>query len=280
MAHAYPERVRSLVLCSTAPAFPPAEQWRDRAALVRAQGIAPIAEAVIGRWVTPAGATSPAARGLRTMLLRTSPEGYASAAEALATADFTDATRRLRVRALVLAGDRDAVVTPAVAEALRTSIDGAELVIVDQAAHLPTVERADAVTAAMQRFLEPPAVDAYEAGMRVRTEVLGEAHVTRTSAEMTDLDRDFQAFLTRTAWGSVWARTHFDRRTRSIVTLALTAALGCDEEFALHVRACRNTGATEEDIRELLLHVAAYAGIPRANRAMRAAKATLKGEGR
>jgi 3-oxoadipate enol-lactonase / 4-carboxymuconolactone decarboxylase len=276
MAHQAPERVRSLVLCSTAPAFPPAQLWRDRAELVRAQGIAPIFEAVTGRWITPEGATSPAARGLRMMLLRTSREGYASAAEALGEADFTERTQSLRLPALVLTGERDVVVTPTMAESLRDAIEGAKLEIIEKAAHMTTVERPEAVTAAMLRFLQPSTEGVDEAGRRVRTEVLGEAHVARAAQATTDLDRDFQEFLTRTAWGSVWARPHFDLRMRSIVTLALTSALGCDDEFALHVKACRNTGATEDDLRELLLHVAAYAGIPRANRAMRLAKEALK----
>ena len=94
-------------------------------------------------------------------------------------------------------------------------------------------------------------------------------------AAITDLDRDFQRFITRTAWGGVWTRPHFDRRTRSLLTLALMAALGHHEEFKLHVRATRNTGATPEDIGELLIHVAAYAGIPAANSAVRIAKQTL-----
>ena len=98
--------------------------------------------------------------------------------------------------------------------------------------------------------------------MRVRRQVLGSDHVERASAGITDLDRDFQRFITRTAWGGVWTRPHFDPRTRSLLTLALMAALGHHEEFKLHVRATRNTGATPEDIGELLIHVAAYAGIP------------------
>jgi len=106
--------------------------------------------------------------------------------------------------------------------------------------------------------------------------VLGEPHVARASAGITDLDRDFQAFITRTAWGGVWTRPHFDRRTRSILTLAMMAALGHHEEFKLHVRASRNTGCTPADIAELLIQVAAYAGIPAANSAVRLAKETLR----
>lgn len=114
--------------------------------------------------------------------------------------------------------------------------------------------------------------DRYRAGMAVRREVLGDAHVDRASAQMTAFDADFQTFITEGAWGSVWARPHFTKRERSIVTLALLAALGHHEEFAMHVRATLNTGATKEDIREVLMHVAVYAGVPAANHAFKLVK--------
>lgn len=112
----------------------------------------------------------------------------------------------------------------------------------------------------------------YRTGMAIRREVLGDAHVDRATAQMTDFDADFQTFITETAWGSLWSRSSFTRRERSIVTIALLAALGQDEEVAMHVRATRNTGATKEDIREALMHVAVYAGIPAANHAFKIVK--------
>jgi 4-carboxymuconolactone decarboxylase len=112
----------------------------------------------------------------------------------------------------------------------------------------------------------------YEAGMAVRRQVLGDAHVDRASAQMTEFDTDFQTFITEGAWGSVWSRPNFTLRERSIVTIALLAALGQDEEVVMHVRATRNTGATKEDIREALLHVAVYAGVPAANHAFKIVK--------
>jgi 4-carboxymuconolactone decarboxylase len=115
----------------------------------------------------------------------------------------------------------------------------------------------------------------YETGMRVRREVLGDEHVDRALARRTALDADFQRFITETAWGSVWARPDLDRRTRSLVTIALLAGLGRTEELALHLRASRNTGVDPREIAEVLLHVAAYAGIPAANTAFATAKAVL-----
>ena len=114
----------------------------------------------------------------------------------------------------------------------------------------------------------------YEAGMATRRSVLGDAHVNRASAAMTAFDEPFQTFITEGAWGSVWSRPNLTKRERSIVTLALLAALGHDEEVAMHTRATANTGATPEDIREALLHVAVYAGVPAANQAFKIVKKT------
>jgi 4-carboxymuconolactone decarboxylase len=107
----------------------------------------------------------------------------------------------------------------------------------------------------------------YDAGMQVRRAVLGDAHVDRATARTTSLDADFQRFITEGAWGSVWTRPGLDQPTRSLLTLSILASLGHWEEFAMHVRAARNTGASPELIAEALFHVAVYAGVPAANRA-------------
>jgi 4-carboxymuconolactone decarboxylase len=112
----------------------------------------------------------------------------------------------------------------------------------------------------------------FESGMSTRRAVLGEAHVDRATAAMTPFDEPFQTFITEGAWGSVWSRSQLTKRERSILTIALLAALGHDEEVAMHIRATANTGATPEDVREALLHVAVYAGVPAANRAFKIAK--------
>lgn len=115
----------------------------------------------------------------------------------------------------------------------------------------------------------------YDAGMRVRRAVLGDAHVDRAAAAATAFDAPFQQFITETAWGTLWADDALDRRTRSLVTIAILAALGRHEELALHLRATVNTGATPSEIRAALMHVAVYAGVPAANSAVTLAKAIL-----
>jgi 4-carboxymuconolactone decarboxylase len=117
--------------------------------------------------------------------------------------------------------------------------------------------------------------DRYEAGMRVRREVLGDEHVDRASASV-GIDVDFQRWLTESAWGGLWTRDEqLDRRTRSCVTIAVLTALRAEHELALHVRAGRRNGLTAQEIVEVIMHTAAYAGIPAANAAMAVATATL-----
>jgi 4-carboxymuconolactone decarboxylase len=112
-------------------------------------------------------------------------------------------------------------------------------------------------------------------GDAVRRRVLGDPHVDRAVTSLTAFDGPFQNLITRTAWGSVWNRPDLTPRERSMITIALLAALGHHEELALHLHATRNTGASEADIRECLLHVAVYAGVPAANTAFRIAKPIL-----
>jgi len=115
----------------------------------------------------------------------------------------------------------------------------------------------------------------FDAGMQVRRAVLGAEYVDRVMAAQTDFDAPFQRFVAEMAWGSVWAREELDLRTRSLITIALLAALGRWEQLEQHIRATRNTGATPEEIREALLHVAVYAGVPAANTAFALARRVL-----
>jgi 4-carboxymuconolactone decarboxylase len=117
--------------------------------------------------------------------------------------------------------------------------------------------------------------DPYEAGIRVRREVLGDAHVDWAVEATTDFTAAFQDFISRYAWGSVWAREGLDRRTRSAITLAVLTALGRENELAMHVRAARTNGLTAEEIGEVLLHTAVYAGVPVANAAFAIAQRVL-----
>jgi 4-carboxymuconolactone decarboxylase len=114
--------------------------------------------------------------------------------------------------------------------------------------------------------------ETFEQGMKVRRAVLGEAHVDRAEAEKTGFDADFQRFITETAWGRVWSSPGLDRKTRHLLTIAVLAALGKEHELSTHIRATRNTGVTMEEVKEVFMQVAVYAGVPAANTAFAAAK--------
>lgn len=114
----------------------------------------------------------------------------------------------------------------------------------------------------------------HDKGMETRRKVLGDAHVDRAEAAKTDFDTPFQDLITEAAWGTVWASDAISDRERSMLTLALLAALGNFEELPMHIRATARTGATKDDVREAFQHVAIYAGVPRANRALAIAKET------
>ncbi|MBQ0988483.1 4-carboxymuconolactone decarboxylase [Micromonospora sp. PSH03] len=118
----------------------------------------------------------------------------------------------------------------------------------------------------------------HEAGMAVRRQVLGDAHVDRAVAGTDEFTADFQDFITRYAWGEVWNRPGLDRRTRSCVTLAVLATLHHEEELAMHVRAALRNGLSPAEVAEVLLQVGVYAGVPAANRAFKVARETLRQE--
>lgn len=118
--------------------------------------------------------------------------------------------------------------------------------------------------------------ETFDKGMKVRREVLGDAHVDRAETSKTELDLPFQTLITEAAWGRVWASDGVSRRDRSMLTIALLAATGNFEEIPMHVRATANTGASKTDVTEALQHVAIYAGVPKANHALKLVKQTYQ----
>ncbi|MEM5522457.1 4-carboxymuconolactone decarboxylase [Sulfitobacter sp. AS59] len=118
--------------------------------------------------------------------------------------------------------------------------------------------------------------DKYETGMKTRRKVLGDAHVDKAEAAKTDFDQPFQTLITEGAWGTVWSSDNITHRERSMLTLALLAATGNFEEIPMHIRATANTGASMTDVMEAFQHVAIYAGVPKANHALKLAKQTYK----
>ncbi|MFZ2526714.1 MAG: 3-oxoadipate enol-lactonase [Rhodococcus sp. (in: high G+C Gram-positive bacteria)] len=287
LAAHHPTRVRTLTLLCTSAAFLPADPWRERAATVRTAGVASIAEAIVGRWFTPELAERDRALVDRhvAMVSATDDEGYAGCCEALAGWDGRGDLARIVAPTLVVAGTQDPATPPGTMRQLADGIAGAEFRVLDPAAHLASVEQAGRVTTLVRQHLTraTPADEqrtaAFEQGMRVRRSVLGDAHVDRAMAAATEITAPFQDFITRTAWGDIWARPGLDHHTRRLLTLAILTAVGNEHELDMHIRAALRAGVDPDELVEVFLHTAVYAGVPNSNRAFALAKSAVEDAG-
>lgn len=271
----HPSRVAALALICTSAAMD-ASAWADRIAIVRRDGTAGIADLAVNRFLSPhyAGAHPEVAASLRRGLIAMSDDGYAGAGAAIRDMRVVERLPELRLPVLVVAGVRDTS-TPFAGhgERIAAAIPGARTAHLDSA-HLAPIEAPGAVAGLIVTFLErghtlTDAADTlFEAGLVNRRRVLGDAWVDRSLAERTPFNADFQAMITRIAWNEIWGRAGLDDRTRRLLVVAITASLGRWEEFALHVRTGLSRGGfTREELKEVLMQTAIYAGVPAANTA-------------
>ncbi|CAL9372228.1 hypothetical protein SUDANB121_00897 [Nocardiopsis dassonvillei] len=281
-----PEAVRAAALLCTGARIGEPAGWRERAATVRASGTPAVVEGSAKRWFAPGFVErEPAtAAALLHVLQDADPEGYALTCEALAGFDVRDRLGEVTAPVLAVAGSEDGPTPPASLELVARGVRRGRAEVLDGVAHLAPAEAPDRVAALLRgHFADPGALTQEQvrgAGMAVRREVLGDAHVDRAVAATTDFTADFQEFITRYAWGTVWTRPGLDRRSRSMVTLTALIARGHHEELAMHVRAALRNGLTVEEIREVVLQSAIYCGVPDANSAFRVAQGVLAEEGR
>ncbi|QEU90328.1 3-oxoadipate enol-lactonase [Streptomyces kanamyceticus] len=271
LAVRHPRRVASLaVICSSAH-FGGERPWRDRAELVRRDGLAALAESAPERWFTT-GFTVPA---LVADHRAADPAGYAACCDALAAFDVRERLPAITAPTLVVAGREDPATPPAHAREIADGVPGASLIEFAGASHLAPAERPDAVTAALRTHFAGPAAR----GTAVRREVLGDAHVDRAQADTTPLTARFQDFISRYAWGEIWTDPTLTRRERSMVTMTALVAHGHLDELALHVRAARRNGLTPEEIGAVLLQTGVYCGVPAANAAFAVARRVFDEDG-
>jgi 3-oxoadipate enol-lactonase/4-carboxymuconolactone decarboxylase len=270
-----PARIQGLVLACTSAAMD-AAGWDQRIALIRAEGMAAVTEAVLGRFFSDAfRATHPeAVETVRTGLLGVSIDGYAGCGAAIRDMDLLSRLPGITAPTLVVAGSKD-VATPLEGHGDRivAAIAGARAAMVD-AAHLPCVEAPSAFAGLIGDFLLGDAAERqardvlFEAGLKTRRKVLGDAWVDTSLAKRTPFTADYQAMITRYAWNEVWGRPGLDHRTRRLLVLALCASLARWEEFRLHVKAgLEQGGFTQDELKEVLMQTAIYAGVPAANTA-------------
>jgi 3-oxoadipate enol-lactonase/4-carboxymuconolactone decarboxylase len=269
-----PQRLTALVLANTSPKFGTPDIWDARIKAVREGGIQAVADAVMQRFFSPDKQDTLWAQSIRAVLMGTDPKGYAACCTALRDADTRGSLKKISVPTLVIGSDKDPS-TPweGNGSVLARDIPDAKAFRL-QTAHLSNLEQPRAFTTVVLDFLlaRQTKGDPLEAGIKVRRQVLGDEHVDRSLKNATDFTRDFQELITRYAWGAVWARPGLDHRTRRLLVLAITAALGRWEEFRLHLRAALTHDMEVCDVKETLLQVAVYAGAPASNTAFQIAK--------
>jgi 3-oxoadipate enol-lactonase/4-carboxymuconolactone decarboxylase len=262
-----PEQVTHLVLANTSARFPDPELMNTRKKVALAQGMAAVEEVAMQRSFTPESlaANPPPVTRMRRVLLSTDPTGYAGCCAAIRDMDQRSLLGGIHAPTMIVVGDRD-ISTPwqGHGDVLAGGIPHARVVRLP-AAHLSNLERPRSFTAALRRFLMDKPNDTLAAGFARRRAILGGEYVERAQAATTNFTRDFQELITRYAWGTVWQRPGLDDRTRRLLVLAATAALGRWEEFRLHLRAGFASGLEPCDVEEALLQTAIYAGVPAAN---------------
>ncbi|MEW1994118.1 3-oxoadipate enol-lactonase [Streptomyces coelicoflavus] len=265
-----PERVSSLaVVCSSAH-FNGAKPWQERAARVREEGLARLAESADARWFTPGFTVPRLVRDHRDA----DPDAYAACCDALAAFDLRARVGEIAAPTLLIAGREDPATPPAHLRELADAVPGATLTEIPGASHLAPAERPEAVLTALRAHFDGGA----RRGMAVRRAVLGDAHVDRAQGRQTPFTARFQDFISRYAWGEIWTDETLSRRERSMVTLTALVAHGHYEELAMHVRAARRNGLTADEIGAVLLQTAVYCGVPAANSAFATAQRVLAEE--
>lgn len=277
----FPERVLAATLLCTSAQIGTPDGWKERAALVRASGTAALLDATPARWFGPgfAGRDAGTARALLSALAEADDESYAACCDALAGFDMRLRLSEIVTPVVVVAGACDPVVPAAHARRVATGVQHGRFIELDGVSHLAPAEAPEQVAALVSAPV--PEVEhvslagSRAAGMRVRRQVLGDAHVDRAVAGTSEFNADFQDLITRYAWGEVWTRPGLDRRSRSLITLTALIARGHHDEFAMHVRAALRNGLTVEELREVLLQSAIYCGVPDANTAFRIAQRVL-----
>ncbi|MFD7975592.1 3-oxoadipate enol-lactonase [Streptomyces sp. NPDC059071] len=264
----HPERVdRLAVLCSSAH-FGGAAPWEQRAATVRREGLAKLADTADARWFTPGFSVPRLVADHRAA----DPEAYAACCDALAAFDLRDRLAGITAPTLLVAGREDPATPPAHLREIADAVPGAALTELPGASHLAPAEQPEAVTAVLRAHF---AGTSAHGGMNMRRQVLGDAHVDRAQARQTPLTARFQDFISRYAWGEIWTDPTLSRRERSLVTLTALVAHGHHDELAMHLRAARRNGLSDDEIAAALLQTAVYCGVPAANAAFAVAQRVL-----
>lgn len=281
-----PQRLSGITLCCTGARLGSVESWQQRARTVTDSGTPALVSTLSRTWFGEGFVERHPDRASRLLhaLSDTEDAGYTAVCHALELFDVRDRLAEVTTSVLAIAGEQDQPTPPAMLEAVVAEVQHGRLVVLPGTGHLAPAEQPDLVAALLAEHAQETGGSARttdqvrEAGMAVRREVLGDAHVDRAGAAVDEVTRDFQRFITEYAWGGIWTRPGLDRRSRSMVTLTALVAGGHLDELAMHVRAARRNGLTDAEISEVLLQTAVYCGVPAANSAFRVAQRVLAEE--
>jgi len=278
MCQIAPQRLEQVWLTNTGVVIGTKEGWAERADSVRRLGLAEMADAIVPRWFSPnyIKQNPEVLKGWQVQLARSDDESYAKLCEALAQVDNRGKLANYTDSVALIAGADD-ISTPITAlEALKAEFADATLNVLEGVGHVPSVEVPNKLVDFIQKNPSRATVGqtgiSYEQGLLQRTHILGAEHVERASKNATTLDSPFQQFITRNAWGELWGDPSLTIQQRSMITTAILAALGRDGELGLHLRTAQRLGIKEAQLRQVLMHVAIYAGVPAANHAFALAK--------
>jgi len=280
-----PEETSAGALICTGAKIGETAGWIERAAGVRASGTPSMVAGSAQRWFAPGFLEREPILGtaLLTDLQHADAEGYAQVCEALAGFDVRARLGEVARPVVAVSGSADEPTPVANGAAIADGVRDGRLEVLDDVAHLAPAEAPGRVAGVLRALAEridtaggATEAETYAAGMTVRRAVLGDAHVDRATAGITEFTDEFQNMITRYAWGTIWTRPGLSRRERSIAVLTALIARGHHEELAMHVRAAITNGLSPAEIKEVVLQSAIYCGVPDANTAFRIAQATLR----
>ena len=269
-----PDLIARAILCHTSSKIGTWDKWTARIEAAEADGLDSLAPAILANWFGTHYCTHKADHLPlhENMIRQTTKVGYIAACQALRAADLTALAAKITVPVLCIGGDEDQSVALAEVKELSRDIPQAQFEVMTGVGHLPCLEAPQALATLIEGFEQS---DQPEQGLSVRRKVLGAEHVARAQAQTTPFDAAFQDLITQGAWGTVWQSPGLSHRDRSLLTLTLLAALGNFDEIPMHIRATARTGAKACEVAEAFQQVAIYAGVPRANHALKLAKATF-----
>lgn len=265
-----PDHFTGMVWANTAAKIGNSEAWIHRAEQIEQEGIQSLIDGAPRRWFTQAfiASVSSVVAVANKIFSKVRAQAYMACCRAIASVDFRPFIQQVTLPVLIIAGKEDHATPVADSEYLVQEIPDAYLKIMSTA-HLSNLEDPSTFNLLIKNFFAKLAYheQEYELGMRVRRQVLGEAHVSKAQEHTNNFNQDFQKFITAYAWGQVWTRDGLSKRERSFITLAMLIALNKENEFKMHIRAAITNGVSLVELREIFLQAGVYCGLPAANTA-------------